>query len=200
MKSGSLVEPEFFGDSEMNGKDVVQSLALLLQDVRRTQPVVAIDALLSVLSQWEAKLPELSEYQKTSLQKDIENLKATHASRIESFKAVIEFGKVAVSTSVLLNGGAAIAVLSLLGNFSTNRPAAAALLANPIFCWAIGALVAGVSASTAYLAQNLYTQNILSSAGNRWRVATMILVFLSYFCFSSGVWLAVRQVSTALPS
>ena len=72
---------------------------------------------------------------------------------VEHFKATIAFAVEAIRTTALINGGALVASLALVGATSQNRPELAAKLIDAVPAFAVGVLCAGVASSTAYFAQ-----------------------------------------------
>jgi hypothetical protein len=73
---------------------------------------------------------------------------------LESFKALIQFALAAIRGVVLINGGAAVAILAFLGNIWSKDPAshaAAIALAGPLKLFLSGVGMGVASAGAAYL-------------------------------------------------
>jgi hypothetical protein len=76
--------------------------------------------------------------------------------RIENLKGAITLGVEALKTTILLNGGAAIAVLTFYGNIAkdgTHLPINRFCLRLTLASFAFGTLLAGISFLMAYLSQ-----------------------------------------------
>ncbi len=65
-----------------------------------------------------------------------------HASDLKMFESVIQFGLGAIKSSMLLNGGAAVAMLAFVSNLANTDVARASHYASTIVRFAFGALMA----------------------------------------------------------
>lgn len=92
--------------------------------------------------------------------------------------------KVHCGTSLAINGGAAVALLALLGHLTTSGGATASIpaFASPLLLFAWGVLSAAVASGFAYI-----TQACFSCAGRKtgwvFNVLSVALVIASYVCF-----------------
>lgn len=111
---------------------------------------------------------------------------------LETYKGLIQLGQSAINLTVLLNGGAAVALLAFLGSASV-RPL-------PDMRWAMGCFLFGLSLAGltmvgAYVMQLwLYNEEIGRSVplGHKWILWPCIVVaFLSVFAFAAGSYSAV---------
>ncbi|MEN0629458.1 hypothetical protein AAIG33_18770 [Phytobacter ursingii] len=95
----------------------------------------------------------------------LELLKIENNFQIESFKAAINIGANACKTFLIMNGGAAIALLAFLGNIwnksSSTESATAIAAALVLFCG--GVLLAGLCAGLSYFAQCFFASSYLGS-------------------------------------
>jgi hypothetical protein len=104
--------------------------------------------------------------------------------------SVLEAAKTALTTSILVNGGATVALLAFLSNLigksSSDPKALQALLVVSLVYFAGGVLAGAVATGSAYLTQSCY--------GNRWnrcgiafQIISIILVVGTYMAFLGGV-------------
>jgi hypothetical protein len=92
---------------------------------------------------------------------DKEMALAKHHGDLELFKSVIQSGESARKSFFLLNGGAAVAVLALIGHFSTSATTAAQVnkFAVPLLFFACGLLFAAMASGGTYLVQKAYADS-----------------------------------------
>ncbi len=120
----------------------------------------------------------------------------------KEFDAVISFAQTALKVPILINGGAAIAILALVGNiWKENRLTVD--LAGSLLFFSIGVLIAAIGSGAAYLAQLLFLRvrgteedKAMESKAEKWQLAAIILVMISYILFMFGAWWAFDTFST----
>ena len=113
---------------------------------------------------------------------------ARNQSRIENFKehfgAVTAFGQNAIKIALLINGGAAVAILTKLGATSS-LPGAA--FKSSLSLFAFGVLAAAVASGGAYWTQYSYAKRVRRKAF--WlHATTILLVVISYLLFAIASW------------
>jgi hypothetical protein len=123
----------------------------------------------------------------------------------ETYKGLITLSIEALKLLALVNGGAAVAVLTYLGNLASHSPAPASLPAiKPALLWYCGGLLATVLAFiVAYLTQlRLYNEEIDLRGGARVRRRHSIgiglgcgLAVLAAVAFGFGCWSAARALT-----
>ena len=86
----------------------------------------------------------------------IKELQQTRA--IEHFKSVISMAELALKTSILTNGAAAISSLTFVGN--AGEVASKELVVYGLFLFTLGVLFGAVATFFAYLTQNSYMEQI----------------------------------------
>jgi len=103
-------------------------------------------------------------------------------AQLELFKSVIQSGESARKSFFLLNGGAAVAVLALIGHLSTSTITAPQVnkFAVPLLFFACGLLLVALASGGTYLVQKAY-------ADSRKRRADVINVLGIWVCFFSLV-------------
>jgi len=132
-------------------------------------------------------------------QGQLEHFKAQHASNLAHYaatiqvevamlKAVIGYGVETLKAAMLVNGGAAVAVLGFLSAAATKTPPPSAMLAYlplALVYFATGALVAGMAVGVTYISQALFAAK-WNRAGARVRWIAVAFVVGSYLAFALG--------------
>jgi len=154
------------------------------------QQSVEIAPLLEFIEKAEVDSPFDGELLRMRHETELARMKVNQDSQLEMFRSVIETAKVALSTSILVNGGATVALLALIGTLVGKAPAGAPpappSLVFALISFAIGVLFAAVATGSTYSAQYCYHRE-----NARWatifRGLTIVLVLSSYAAFLSGV-------------
>jgi len=152
-----------------------------------------------------------------SLQKSIENLppelQNVHPSKIqhefslahynwqkdaslEMFRSVIAAGQSALKASMLMNGGAAVALLAFIGNAASNlstRPIVSKF-ALPLFLLVLGVFFSGVATGANYLTQLLYAKS-LKPWGHGLNTISIIFTTISFLLFFYATYVAYGAFS-----
>lgn len=144
----------------MDNRDIIQQI---IDDVTaaRTSGTEAINAdnLLKYLEGMREsqiyKHDVQMELLKTNNQASIEIMKLNHAAELEAFRSVITVGANASRAFMVINGGAAIALLAFLGNIwnKSSTPEATSAIACSLLIFCLGVLASGVCSGFTYLAQ-----------------------------------------------
>jgi hypothetical protein len=129
---------------------------------------------------------------KHQLQATVEQQKMAHAANLENFKAVIAAGQNTIRTMLLLNGGAAVALLAYIGHLDATGTTVADV---PKFAWclllfAVGSLCAALVSAATYLSQWLYgytTKPKLLKAGFIMNLVCIALGLASFVFFGWGM-------------
>ncbi|EKT4523494.1 hypothetical protein QEM13_002769 [Pseudomonas putida] len=100
----------------------------------------------------------LIERLKAYLQSEIEKEKYSHSANLEMFKSVIQTGQNAIRSMVLLNGGAAVALLAFIGKLTDASRINIPSFATPLTIFVIGAFLSTISSGVTYLTQILYSE------------------------------------------
>jgi hypothetical protein len=111
---------------------------------------------------------------------------ALHQTNLEMFKSVIEAGLNAIKSSMLLNGGASIAMLAFIGNLAETRPNSIAILAPTLIPFALGTFCTVLTSSGRYLSQALYADE-QTKWGDRFRNFCIGLSLMAHLLFLVGV-------------
>ncbi len=124
-------------------------------------------------------------------------------------RAAIESANVAIRAILLVNGGAVVALLALIGAMEASNSATVSLgpLVEPVWWFAIGTGISALTAAFAYLV-NMLDSDILSSVNLIWKhpyveekplaqrlfrlrqlihIGALVLVILSFVTFFLGI-------------
>ena len=114
---------------------------------------------------------------------------------IEMFKSVITAGQTALKSSMVINGGAAIALLAFTGKIwgSATSESIANGLTSSIFTFCAGVLLAAIAAGTTYLSQFSYASD-WGKIGSVFNIVSIIFVLCSYVAFFSGSFVAAGNL------
>lgn len=119
---------------------------------------------------------------------DFDRHKLDRQWNLDSAKATYDFARFAINSTLILNGGAALAIMQHLGGAkdATSRFPLGAL-AVPLLFLCVGLASAALSAALSYLSQNFFTQS--RERIGAWFQRTAILAwFISLAAFSWAIW------------
>lgn len=143
----------------------------------------------AALEQYKAQLAANSERQRNLHEFDLEMMRST-----------VMTGQSALKSSLLINGGAAVAVLAFLGNaWSKSIPRPIVLQASyglSLFVW--GVLAAATAAGATYLSQAGYGDQLGKNSqkiGDFGRGLAIALVVAAYVLFACGAWQTYSSLS-----
>ena len=134
---------------------------------------------------------ELEKY-KADLQLHIEENRNYHASQLEMFRSVITSGQNAIRSSFLLNGGASVALLALIGHLAQFKPDKVAAFSGVLLPFVLGVLAMTITSGFTYLSQWLYDAESpkLQKWGFGFNLASIVLGISSYGLFMWGMYRA----------
>lgn len=129
-------------------------------------------------------------------QRDLAYYTAKNTARIANFNArtkrisdglhaVITIGQGALKSSILINGGACIALLAFIGNIITKDATVVPGLSTALLIFGLGVSFSATSSGTTYLAQTYYETKKKKKAFF-FHFLTVAFVILSYFAFLFG--------------
>lgn len=96
---------------------------------------------------------------KAHLQAQVEVEKYNYSANLEMFKSVIQTGQSAIKANMLLNGGAAVALLAFIGKLADVNPGRIPLFALPLTVFVIGAFLATLLSGLTYLTQLTFSED-----------------------------------------
>jgi predicted alpha/beta hydrolase family esterase len=129
---------------------------------------------------------EKEHHKNVTIQAWLEEFKGYQLQNVEMLKAVFQFGGAALKSAILINGGAAVALLAFMGAIFVGKPDVSKELTCPLMTFTFGVLSAAIASGTSYFAQYYYSSKN-DSAGNFWRGTVIIFVFFSYILFAAGI-------------
>lgn len=158
----------------MNSSELLELIKKDVSDVKQNgSETIPVDNLLHYLSEIDVtEQPEANaltlEGIKHQNSTQLEMLKIENNFQIESFKAAISIGANACRTFLIMNGGAAIALLAFLGNIwnKNSSTEAASAIATALFLFCGGVVLAGLCSVLSYFSQCFFS----SSYGGRKKV------------------------------
>lgn len=185
----------------METREAIDQIKLALADLQsKGQHFVHIPALIRSLDALE-KGATLSSAETRKLQHetDLEWYKAQRQSELEMFKSVIQTGQTALKTSIIVPGGAAVALLAFIGNIWSETQSAVVAKALPlsVLLFSAGVLLGAVATGTTYLSQAAYAHKCRRS-GVVFHAFTIASVVAAYIVFGIGVWFAYKAFFTQL--
>ncbi len=138
--------------------------------------------------------PAAIEQYKAEMQSRNEHNKQVHESNLEMFRSVITSGQNAIKSSLLLNGGAAVAMLAFIANVVRDKAERAVYLAPSIVPFAFGALAIVLTSGLTYLGQALFADTRTVKFGRWAQIGCVVLGIVSYTCFVWGLWRAYETL------
>jgi hypothetical protein len=120
-----------------------------------------------------------------------EQPKLEHESNLEAFRAVIQSGQNALRTCLLINGGAAVALLAFLGHLVSNDISGAPMraVATAMAAYVTGVLAGGLASGFTYLSQWFHADD-WDKTGFALNILSILLGLGSLGLFGWGSWLA----------
>jgi hypothetical protein len=175
-------------------RDAVES------EKKQDHSVVSTDALLNYLSALEAHADNAVEGEKRKFESDLAVFRAEHernlahyeaqqAHSVEMLKAVITYGHFTLNSAMLINGGAAAALLAFIGNIWAKEIAHGAVgaLTSSIRYFSFGVLAAAVAAAGSYFTQYFYSEKF-NRTGIVFHTLTVVLAVAAYVLFGFGAY------------
>jgi hypothetical protein len=129
---------------------------------------------------------------KADLQLHIEQNKNYHASKLEMFRSVITAGQNAIRSSLLMNGGASVALLAFIGHLAQIKPDKVVVFSGALMPFVLGVLAMTITSGCTYLSQWLYDSANAPAQkwGFRLNLVCIVLGISSYAFFIWGMWRA----------
>lgn len=156
---------------------------------------IATDALIAYVRADEtaAADPELQrELYKATLQRWLEEYKNAWALNIEMFRSAITVSQSALRTSLLMNGGASVSILTFIGHLVTDHSGKVPSLACSLAIFVTGVLSAALASGVTYLVGWFYTYKInkTNRVGDVLNFFAIGLWLASWAFFAFGAWKA----------
>ncbi len=102
--------------------------------------------------------------------------KADNAIQLEKAKATCVAGQGALKTTIIMNGGASVALLAFIGNTWIHKGGGVAMLSIALFLFAVGVLSGCAATGVTYLAQSIATEENKAQwkVRNNWAIVLWI--------------------------
>ena len=112
-----------------------------------------------------------------------------HSQEVEMFRSVITAGQNALRSVFLMNGAAAVAILTFIGNLANNDPQRIPSLAPSLTVFVSGVLLVTVASGATYLSQWFYAHPPKWSryTGFTLNALAIVLAIASYCAFAWGI-------------
>jgi hypothetical protein len=130
---------------------------------------------------------------------NLTNFKVQSDHSLEMFRAVMDAGKEAINSAIIINGGAVIALLAFLGNAISDKAVRPQLagLAEPLFTFAIGVLCGSVAFGCRYIAQFFYFDERTKTYGHAFNALSWLTTFGAVAAFAFGALETYQHVGSA---
>lgn len=195
----------------MKASEVIQALKSSIASTRdsgaQSVSIDDLEAYANLLDEKVKKTPEdvaageaAMEAYRAELSSWISSRQQHHEHNLEMLRATITTGQTALKSSLLINGGAAVAALAFIGNVWIKVPPESPLTMLPtsLMFYVFGVLVAAVASGFTYFSQAGYAGEfgkISRRVGIVSHIITVCLVVSSYYCFGKASWLAYVAMS-----
>lgn len=181
----------------MNAQALIRDLEAEIQAAEgegRTK--IKLENLKAYLREIKKIVEEQNERDALQTQRDLAFYAAKHSSRIEYYKAkskrisddshaVITIGQGALKSSILINGGACVALLAFIGKIITENTVPVPGLSTALLIFGCGVLFSAISSGTTYLSQSNYAIKKRRRAVF-YNYLVIVFIILSYLSFLGG--------------
>ena len=191
----------------MKASDVLNEIRqALVATKEQGHSTVSIDAMRNYLKALEKDAENDSHYNSLDHEAKLTEFKAANdrniahannetAHSLEMFKSVITAGQSALRSSMLINGGAAVALLAFTGKIWATPTSE--LVANSLTCsillFCFGVLSGAIATGTTYLSQFSFSSGWLK-LGNSINIFTIGVILSSYALFAVGAFKAANSL------
>jgi hypothetical protein len=176
----------------MDGQKLIDQIKRSLAEAKKSgQTSVAVEALEQYL---DAIGPAIEKSQEIDVkltefahERNLAHYDAVQAHNREMLRAVIAYGQATLKSTILINGGAAAALLAFIGNVwdSSLSSATVSGLTNSILLFSAGVLAAAFGTASTYFTQYCYAEG-WKKWGIAFHVITVLLVLLAFGLFGYG--------------
>lgn len=183
----------------MNAKEVIDGLGHVLVEVKKQgQKVVSVTALESYLANLKEHVERAGVLDRIKLDLDSASFRAEHernlahydaqqSHSVEMLRSVFAYGQAALKSSILINGGAAVALLAFIGRIWDEKTGQTAVdaLTSALVLFSFGVLAGAIGTAATYFSQLLYASN-WNKTGVGFHVLTILIVAAAYVLFGLG--------------
>lgn len=174
---------------EKNLTDFVDELEGLKKEGEEVLPTDALIEHLKCIAESPNMTPEqLNTDWQMRHEASLESYRAEVDTQGRLLDATIRLGEAALKSAILINGGAAVAVLAYLGNMQS-KSIEVGSMPDSLCSFVFGVLFAALGTGVGYLCQFCYTEELFKWA-KRFHLATVGVIILSYILFARGALVA----------
>jgi hypothetical protein len=191
----------------MKASDVLSEVRKVLKETKdQGHTTVSIDAMENYLMLFDKDVENDTYYKSLNHEVELAKFKATNdrnianannhtTHSIEMFKSVITAGQSALRASMVVNGGAAAALLAFTGKIweTSTTELVANSLTTSIFLFCLGVLCAAFATGTTYLSQFSFSSGWLK-LGHSVNVLSICTILSSYIFFGVGAFKAANSL------
>lgn len=145
----------------MSAEKIVEQIKsnVLAEAIRTGSNFIDADVLLEYLEQVKNSAEVQIETEKLNTTIRLKNYEALSSQALEMFKAVIAMGQSAIRNAVLINGAAAVAMMSFIGNAASKSGNCGLekTVSVALAMFAYGALAGAISSGATYLTQVIFS-------------------------------------------
>lgn len=163
---------------------------------------VQVSALRNYLDALERDADASQEYRRQEHEGMLAHYTAQSQHSIEMLKAVLEAGKSALHALLIINGGAVIALLGVLGSLAGRDGGAsfASMLALPLLLFGVGVLAGAVGFALRYFSQACYSESenaddAYQKWGHAFRYMAITTVLVGFCVFGWAMYGAFQAVN-----
>lgn len=194
--------------TKVKAVEVIQEVKKALDKTKEAGEVsVSIDAMGNFMDQLEVRAQEVGELDQLEHERLLTQFEAENARNIaysqninahslEMFKSVIATGQAALKSSMVINGGAAAALLAFTGKIWSEGSIVQVTnaLTHSILLFCAGLLIASFASGTTYLSQLAYAKD-WNKVGGAVNAFTVLTVLASYAMFGFGCFNASNSLA-----
>lgn len=191
----------------MKAKNVIEEIRQALKQTKEQgHSTVSIDAMENYLMLFDKDVENDTHYDSLNHEAELAKFKAENdrniahsnnetSQSIEMFKSVITAGQSALKASMIVNGGAAAALLAFTGKIWETQTSEVVVdsLTSSIYIFCLGVLCAALATGTTYLSQLAFSYDGLK-LGHTINSLTIIIVLCSYSSFGFGAYIAANSL------
>ena len=182
----------------MEPREVIDDFKAALAEVKAEgKETVSIAALEKYLDELRADAGKSNELRKLEYQGALAHYDARNKHRIEMFKSVLDAGREALNSLVLINGGAVVALLGFMGATISKglSQTLGASLTVPLIQFGMAVLMGSLGFGARYFSQAAYSSEI-NKLGVVFNVVAVGFALFGYILFGLGIYGAYQAFSS----
>jgi hypothetical protein len=179
----------------VDGNEILKHIRGAIDDAKQSGlkqvTIESLEGLLSVIEKGQATGSKPIEFDlafyNAKATANLAEYKANRANDLEMLRSVILTGQNALKSSMLINGGAAVALLAFISHIWDKTLAMGTIegLTEALLFFVGGVLLSSVASGTTYLTQAFYEEEWWKT-GSRINYITVLLIISAYVIFGFG--------------